>query len=683
MNTGTNTTFVQFRDAINKQFNKMAKAGHLFQSHVEKDVLWGTYISSYPEGTNPLFRERTTHDCQCCKRFIRNVGRVIGSVDGKIVSVFDNLNITGEYKVVAEAMAKLVKGKGITTIYLNDEQTVGQRESYEQREDGEVHTWEHFYQVLPQKAYSLAGDVGTRKGKAQTNCKVLKRSITELSVYAVETVIELIDQNSIHRGNEFIGIVKGLKNLQTGYAQASNKELYLWNKTLEMQENNHDCNIRGTAIGTLLVDLSADVELDVAVKKYEDKVSGTNYKRTSALVTPRMKKEAQAKAKEMGIEPSLLRRFANKSDVSVNDVLFADNTVKPFMEDSLFDIVPTKKGVVKNLDKVEEMSAEQFITKVLPKAESVELFLENKHEANLQSLIAPVNPTAPCIMKWDNNFSWSYNGEVAESVIKQQVKAAGGIVDAPLCVRLSWNSRDDLDLHLVEPSGNRVYFSNKSGSTGSRLDVDMQGEHLNQVENIYWSSLARLQKGNYRVEVDNYSANGNRHGEVREEGFVIEVEHDGQLITIPHKAIIKNKQRISVLDFTVDNKGEITFKPLLSSTDNFNSKNLWGVETGQFHKVDMVMKSPNYWDNSNKTGNDHLFFMLDKCVNPDDARGFYNEFLNQELQLHRKVFEVLASQLKAEYSSNQLSGLGFSSTLRNEVTLRVKGSFNRTIKVKF
>ena len=681
------TTFIQFRDAINKQFNKMAKEGNLFQSHVEKDLLWDTYLSSYPEGTNPIFRERTTHDCQCCKRFIRNVGRVIGSVDGGIVSVFDNLNITGEYKVVAEAMAKLVKSKGITTIYLNDEQTVGQRESYEQRENGDVHTWEHFYQVLPQKAYSLAGDVGTRKGKAQTNCKVLKRSITELSTYAVETVIELIDQNSIHRGSEFIGIVKGLKNLQEGYSQTNNKELYLWNKTLEMQENKHDCNIRGTAIGTLLQDLSADVELDVAVKKYEDKVSGTNYKRTSALVTPRMKQEAQAKSKEMGIEPSLLRRFANKSDISVNDVLFADNAVKPFMEDSVFDMVSTSKGKgkVKNLDKVEEMNAEQFITKVLPKAESVELYLENKHEGNLQSLIAPVNPTAPCIMKWGNNFSWNYNGEVAESVIKQQVKAAGGVVDSPMRVSMHWKHRDDLDIHLRDSTGSHVYFSSMTGGDGCRLDVDMTGHTFEQVENIYWNTLSSL-RNNVRIPVwvHNYSGNGTRAGDPsREEGCTIEIEVLGELYVFNYTKRIPNNANVQVADIVIDRSGNITVEGKVGGSSSMQTKTVWGVETGEFHKVDMIMKSPNYWDDSNKTGNDHLFFMLDKCVNPDDARGWYSEFLPKELQPHRKVFEVLSSQLKANYSEDQLSGVGFSSTLRNEVVLRVKGSFNRTIKVKF
>jgi len=686
----TNTTFIQFRDALQKRFDKLAATGNLFQSGIEKDVLWDLYLSSFPEGTNKLFRERTEHDCVCCKQFIRNIGRVLGSnTKGELVSIFDDLQVTGEYKVVAEKLAEANKKAKIFGIYLNEEQEVGKRESYEQREDGTVHTWNHFHQVLPAKAFSLLGDIAERKGKVQTNCKVLKRSITTLSVDAVDTVLELIDQNAIHRGNEFIGIVKGLKTLQGQYENSVNKELFLWNSTLDMQAKGFECNMRGTVIGTLLQDLTADVPLEDAVKKYEDKVSGTNYKRTTALVTPRMKEMAKATAKELGIEPSFPRRFANKCDISVNDVLFADNSVKAFMEDSVFDMVDTHtttttaKGKDKHLDNVQEVSVKEFIENILPSAKSVEVFVENKHESNLVNLIAPINASAPCIMKWGNNFSWNYNGEVAESVIKQQVKAAGGVVDAPLRVSLSWNNRNDLDLHLTEPNGNKVYFGRKLGNTGSKLDVDMRGERVAQVENIYWENLSKLANGTYFAAVHNYSKNPRRNGEAHKEGFEIEVEHNGDVYNIPYANTVKDGQLVSVLSLIVKD-GVITVRPVFNSgSSSTKVKTVWGIDTGKFHKVNMVMKSPNYWDNSKHTGNEHVFFMLDQCTNPDEARGFYNEFLIEELKDHRKVFEVLAANMKAEYSDDQLSGLGFSTTLRSEVVLKVTGSFTRTIKVKF
>jgi len=94
------------------------------------------------------------------------------------------------------------------------------------------------------------------------------------------------------------------------------------------------------------------------------------------------------------------------------------------------------------------------------------------------------------------------------------------------------------------------------------------------------------------------------------------------------------------------------------------------------------MLSPNYWDDRT-VGNKHFFFMLDGCSNEDKARGFFNEFLTDELTPHRKVFEMVGSKMKTEESENQLSGIGFSSTQRNYILCRVKGAFSRTVKITF
>ena len=126
--------------------------------------------------------------------------------------------------------------------------------------------------------------------------------------------------------------------------------------------------------------------------------------------------------------------------------------------------------------------------------------------------------------------------------------------------------------------------------------------------------------------------------------------------------------------------GELTFIDSLPST--IASKKIWGLNTETFSRVNMIMHSPNHWDEQ-KIGNKHVFFMLDKCINPDAARGFYNEFLKEELHDNRKVFEVLGSKMKTEPCDNQLSGLGFSSTQRNTILCKVTGNFSRIIKINF
>ena len=112
------------------------------------------------------------------------------------------------------------------------------------------------------------------------------------------------------------------------------------------------------------------------------------------------------------------------------------------------------------------------------------------------------------------------------------------------------------------------------------------------------------------------------------------------------------------------------------------TKNIWNINTNNFHKVSMMMHSPNHWEGS-EVGNKHFFFMLNDCVNPDKARGLYNEFLDGKLNDHRKVFEVLGSKLKTKWAANQLSGVGFSSTQQNTVLCKVQGAFNRIVEIQF
>ena len=59
--------FMKFKEAIQRNFEEMSKdATHLFEVDLDKDELWNTYLASFPEGSNPIYRKRTWHDCGCC-----------------------------------------------------------------------------------------------------------------------------------------------------------------------------------------------------------------------------------------------------------------------------------------------------------------------------------------------------------------------------------------------------------------------------------------------------------------------------------------------------------------------------------------------------------------------------------------------------------------------------------------
>ena len=77
-------------------------------------------------------------------------------------------------------------------------------------------------------------------------------------------------------------------------------------------------------------------------------------------------------------------------------------------------------------------------------------------------------------------------------------------------VTLLWADGNDLDLHVVDPSGAEIYFSHPNSPTGGTLDHDdtagcsSTGTH---VENVFWPA-GGAPPGSYRVFVKNYSSCG-------------------------------------------------------------------------------------------------------------------------------------------------------------------------------
>ena len=663
--------FTEIKNATSKQFETF-KDTQLFCSKATKGELQQTYLSSFPPGTNPVFRERTEHDCNCCLQYIFSLGNVLAVVDGKLTSVWD-INIGGHYQVVADAMHELVTSKGVDSVFVYDKPSAGTDFNLEQAETGVIR-WDHFYDVIPRECVADLSEIETIKGQARTHYQTLKRSVTELQLSAVEIVLDLISQNSIYRGKEHTRTVNTLKKCIQEYSLSHDKDAYLWMTSTKLKGVSA---FKNTVIGSLIEDISNGIDLQKAVDSFEEKVAPSNYKRTSGVFTEAMRVEAEKTAIRLNIMPSLQRRYATIEDITINNVLFADRSAKKEM--GVFDLISSEATTkAPSLDKVDEMSIDNFITTVLPGANSIEVMLENEHLSNLSSLIAPSDPTSNNILKWNNNFSWSYDGEVTDS-IKQRVKAAGGNVNADFRSSLLWFNGDDLDLSIEQPNGETIYFSNpKCLATGGNLDVDMNAHQINDkdpVENIVYPERRRMKEGIYQLRVHNFK----KCSSVRP-GFEVEIEFDGKLVSFVYDKTVRNNQSILVAKFKYSHKDGITFIETIPSSERKQEK--WNIQTQQFHKVSVMMLSPNYWDDQ-QTGNKHYFFMLENCRNPDQARGFYNEFLREELTPHRKVFEVLGSKLKTPVADNQLSGLGFSSTQRNHLYCRVSGSFNRMLKITF
>lgn len=687
--TGKVVPFSQFASSVQKKFSEMQKTGNLMVVDIPTDDLWSHYLASFPEGTNPVYKERAEYDCNCCRNFIKNIGRVVSIDDKGIVTSIWDVQPGGYYDIVASSMRKLVKSSkplrpfllnaNLITSKRNEPLVYGQKNTYGNDLKGEPRTFYHFF-VDMDRSY-VSNDIARTAGKMSETKNMLERMVKEISEDSLESILDLIAQNSIYRGAEHKSAVSDALKIIKKYKAAKNPEFFLWDKALN-PSNFGVARFRNTVVGTLASDLSEGKSLESAVASFESKVAPHNYKRTTALVTPKMIEGAKKKINELGLMDSLDRRSATANDISVNDILFIDKNSSRRAMDVFDDLQDRnkKKETAANFDKLETVSIEKFIKDILPRTTGLEILFDFGKVSRLMTLTTEATAGSKPLFAWKNPFAWYYNGGNTDSAIKERVKNAGGNVEGEVRVSLSWHNNDDLDLSLSENGGSRISYSSRRGRLGGKLDIDMNGmdgidKNRQPVENIFYTDASRFAGG--KINVHNFNLR-----ERIDTGYQVEVEIFGESVILNAKKGLSDGAICSPGEIKKVN-GKLEFEPNLKDFEIIGGASLevWGISTGTFVPVKMVMKSPNHWEGEEGKGNEHTFFIVDGCKTDEKVRGFFNEFLKPELTEHRKVFELLAETTKVQPSEDQLSGLGFSSTTKEEIIVKVKGSVNRTIKV--
>lgn len=651
-------------------FNEKMKNHKLFMVDVDWNDVWNVYEENIPDNINPVYRSNNLFKCSKCRHFFHKAANIVAVDEDsyEYITLFDCERVS-ELEDVFEKLSRLIKKAEIRDIFLSNSRRLGTREDKEMLDDGSIISYNHFYLDIPEE---LIGS-HQQSMSARTDRSVLEKSTLNISMSAVNVVLELIETDSIYRASEWKNVLRVFKGYLREYENIndSDKNKFFWIKSVELGPI--ISKIKNRSIGILLTDLTNDMPLEDAVRKYEGIVAPTNYKRPKPILNESMIKNAQKKMESLGFADSIPRRYATINDISINDMLFVNRDVKPLINESKDIFENLKRFIVyktHNFDKVQEISLDDFIEKVLPTALEVEVYLSHELNRNFVSLIAPVNADAPGMFKWNNPFSWTYIYNLSDSVIKQRVKAMGGDVDVDLRFSIQWNTgnwdKNDLDAHCTEPDNNEIYYYEKNSSkTKGWLDVDIINPIKNKpaVENIQYKDRNDMMPGEYLFRVHQYSYRGG------DDGFDAEIEFDGKIHEFSYPYKLNPKEYVEVAKLTVNDRKEFKLTNILDTT--LSNKKAWNLTFNTFIPVSLICYSPNYWAD-NAIGNKHIFFMLKDCVNEDTARPWFNEYLSNDLHEHRRVTEALSSTAKVEKTDNQLSGIGFSLTQRNRITVKVK-----------
>lgn len=708
---------VEFTKVIQLQFDRMCTTEKLFRSSLTGQQVWDLYINGFKPKDNPIFRdpESSMHNCNLCKNFIRRYGNIV-SLDEKynIITMFDG-EAPDEFITVAKAISDSLKegsisevffetfnelnslpyescNKNNTTFKLGIEKNVKryikeEAEKYGVVKPNEIRTFTHLHLHLSAQFVDMGSkSIEAIMAEYRDAKNVFQRAMQEIPLDTLLLVKDLIIQGSLLDGQTHLYKIELIIPLKKEYDALSKSKLdnWCWISSYKFQL----AKFKNELIGVLCSELAEGKELNEACQAWNKRVDPANYMKASAPITKKQIEEARAFVEENGYSESFDRRFATIDDIKASEIKHINVGDGKLKSVSIFDNVKSTSTRHKRseFDEVEEVSIDTFMQDILPSCTSVEAFLSNKHDGNMVSLTTANIKKSKPIFKWSNNYSWTFNGNLAgKSMIKDAVKSRGGKTEGVVNIRLAFpNTISDYDLHVTEPNGHEIFYQNRRQiqPSSGMLDLDAQGAdgHFppeKRVENIIYTNEEKMPKGKYLVYVHNYSLND------RNFGFTIEIEIDGEITTFVHNAFIAGKDKVSVCNINYSiNKGFEIIPILPVGQSNSISKDLYGLQTNEFQKVNLVCLSPNHWGKNN-VGNKHFFFMLQDCKSPTSIRSFHNENLIPELLPHRKVMEVLGVSNMIEPTEKQLSGLGFNATVRDELIVRLQGSHKRVIKIKF
>ena len=518
-------SFERFAELIGNQFSIMCKTGKLFISSVSDDTMWDLYLKSFTKEDDPVFRDPNSsiNNCNRDKHFIRTYGNIIAISDNnEVITMFDicdtELEDTTYYNSVVAMRNALKKApiKSVFRIHYNDlvsqpyekvkktsnEFQLGYKSSVKQYTKEEVakygvvitnkvYTFHHFWVMLA-KAFVLTGteSVNTYLSNVNTSHDIFVKGLS-IPLETLQTVSELMAQGSLLRADlyrykvdEFITIKQEYDDLTT------NKKEWTWKKFSDISF----ARFANELIGTTCLDLAQGKDINIVCKQFNVRVDPANHMKAKSAITERQKQDAAKRVVELGYEHSFNRCFATLDDVNINERIHTNISGTKTSKSTLFSNVKTaNSGTLSRhkkaeFDAIETVSIDVFINSILPNSKSIAVFLENSFSNNLVTMTTSIDPESKKLFKWDNNFSWTYNGNLAgKSFIKEAVKDKGGNIEGVLRGSLIWNEsgsdNSDLDLWNVftkgtvkEKIGYSTAFRKRNqgwSSCGGQLDVNI------------------------------------------------------------------------------------------------------------------------------------------------------------------------------------------------------------------
>lgn len=367
-------------------FRAAVKAGEpLFLT--DADGLNELYLDSLPS-------ERQVHDCSCCRRFIETFGSLVTiTPEGDISPVMWNPEGVPEfYNDAFKAMFDRVKRARVTSVFLNKQTTWG---------NPITGNWSHIAITPPDHLVyrERALTAGQAMAAGKENFRTVAAALADFKAAMLDEAARILQAEALARSEKFIAPVKWLRTLHDR-PKGRKGENVLW-RAIALAPEGY-CHPRASVVGSLLEDIADGKPFEEIKARFNSKLGPLVYQRPQAAPSAGNIAAAEALVAELGLGPSLERRYARLDELQTVWTPAKPKEAAAPSGGVFGHIKPKGTDVVRPVDMpAVTMTWDKFTRTVLGGAEQMEILVP--HTGSFIGLTTAANMDAPPILKWDRD----------------------------------------------------------------------------------------------------------------------------------------------------------------------------------------------------------------------------------------------------------------------------------------
>ncbi len=382
-----------FLARVQARFAQLASSGSLFRT--DATGLWEAYLATFPE----LDGVRQYHTCNACRHFIERFGDlVVIDEEGRTTpAVWDAADAPELYAAGIGEMERRVRRARVTGVFLCSEEVWGQPVTG---------TWRHLA-VRPPAGIPYRGttkNAGQAAAEKREDFKNVLTALADITEPQLAQAVDLLRTDLLQRSEKVLAPAEWLlKVCRARLAVPHGERRRNVGRRAVAAAPAGFCHPRSSMLGTLLDDIATGVEFPVAARRFAEKMHPLKYQRPTAAPRAGAIEQAERIVAELGIGPSLCRRYARPDELVAlwrpqAEVQTADDVA---VRGQVFAHLKARVNAVPVMTNVPPvtMTWEKFARTVLPNVQQIAM--QAPSVGPYVAFLTAVHPDAPPILQWD------------------------------------------------------------------------------------------------------------------------------------------------------------------------------------------------------------------------------------------------------------------------------------------